>query len=72
MARNNLEDGSDSSENENSFASGNKRKTKKPPDMGAVSRKSIIKKKAGKNDKDKPGGVDRKRFGSQEKKPLVD
>ena len=71
VARNNIEDRSDSSGNEDSFASGNKRKEKKPPDM--VSRKSI-RKKPDKNAKagEKPGGVDKKRFGSQEKRPLVD
>ena len=54
MARNNLEQHSDSSEDESSYTSGNKRKKEKPTNT----RKSIRKKpdKVPKGEKEKAGG----------------
>lgn len=71
VARNNQEDQSDSSENENSYTSGGKRKEKKA-NVEKVPRKSIRKKPDKVPKGDKPAGVDKKRFGSQEKMPLMD
>ena len=75
MAKYNSEQNSDSSENEGSYTSGGKRKEKRLGNVDKVPRKSTIRKKPDNPAKDKPpkpGGVDKKRLGSQEKKPLVD
>ena len=76
MARNNVDQQSDSSENESSYTSGGKKKDKKPGAIEKVPRKSIRKKpentsKGGREKPPKPG-LDKKRLGSQEKQPLGD
>ena len=62
MAKNNIEQHSDSSEDESSYTSGGKRKEKKPGNIEKVPRKSIRKKpdKVPKGGAEKTGGGDKK------------
>ena len=67
LARNNLEQQSDSSEDESSYTSGNKRKKEKPTNIEKVPRKSIRKKP----DKVPPkGGTEKEKGGVGDKKLL--